>query len=94
MKVWVIRGKYNYEVLEEYYKEHPLRRHNNFKDGQYLYWGRKSSWNETTTASIQSNKPSAVRAFKRAKNGMEHSYRKYVIDIELVEVELTLPNGD
>ncbi len=93
MKVWVIRGKYNHKVLEEYYKEHPLRRNDNFEDGQYVYWSRTSTWEETTTASVQVNHGSAKRAFKRAVEHREGK-RQWVVDIELVEAELILPNGD
>jgi hypothetical protein len=94
MKVWIIRGKYNYEVLREYYEEHPLRKDNNYQDGQYLYWTRDSRWEKKEIASIQTNNGSAKRAFKRAVNYMENCYNKYIIDIELLEIELVLPDGE
>ena len=93
MKVWIIRGKYNFEVLREYYEENPLRKTNDYKDGQYLYWTRDSRFKNKEIASIQTNKPSATRAFKRAVNSMSTG-RQIVIDIELVEVELILPDGE
>lgn len=92
MIVWLIRGKFNRKALEEVIKKHPHHR-KGFVDGQYLYWSRTSTWEKTTKASIQVNRPSADRAFKRAKNHM-NGMLPYIINIELVETDLFLPNGD
>lgn len=94
MKIWIIRGKYDYEALREYYEKYPLRKSNDYQHGQYLYWARKSNWEGKEVTSIQTNKPSATRAFKRAKQSMELSFRKHIVDIELVELDITLPGGE
>ena len=94
MTIWIIRGKYNYEVMREYYEEFPYRKTNDFEDGQWLYWSRTSSWVNKDKVSIQVNKPSASRAFKRAKDIMEDSFRTYITDIELLEMDIKLPNGE
>ncbi len=92
MKVWVIRGKYDRESQKEFFKQYPYY-DEGFKDGQYLYWSRKSEWVNKDKVSVQVNKPSADRAFKRAKNNMSYDNPK-VVDIELTEAELIMPNGE
>ena len=94
MKVWLIRGKYNLKALKEFHEKYPIYKDDSLVDGQYLYWSRKSMFTKKETASIQTNEPSAQRAFKRAKERANKSKIKKIIDIEIVEVELILPGGD
>ena len=94
MKIWIIRGKYNYEAVREVCEKFQISRLKKLTDGQYLYWTRKSDFEQQDKASIQSNKPSALRAFKRAKKHMELVHNKYITDIELVHLNIKLPNGD
>jgi len=94
MKVWLIRGKYNLKALKEFHKKYPYYKDDSLKDGQYLYWSRRTTFTKKETASIQANKASAQRAFKRAKKQEDGSYNKKIIDVEMIEVELVLPDGD
>ena len=94
MKVWLIRGKYNLKGLKEFHKDYPQYKDDSLKDGQYLYWSRKTMFTKKETASIQTNKASAQRAFKRAKKQVGESYNKKIVNLEIIEVELVLPGGD
>jgi hypothetical protein len=33
MKIWIIRGKYDAKVMEDYYKEYPYRKTDDYQDG-------------------------------------------------------------
>jgi hypothetical protein len=59
-----------------------------------LYWTRDSRWKKKELVSIQVNKASASRAFRRAKENMDYYDRKFVKDIELLEIDIELPNGE
>ena len=97
MKVWVIRGKFSdvpkKEFIENYDEEMYNRHHENDKEGDYKYWTRKSTWEKKEIASIQTNVASAKRAFKRAKDRAAKSYYKWIMDVEMLELELPLPGG-
>jgi len=73
--------------MEDYYKEHPFRDVRGFKDGQYIYWGRRTYWEDKEKASIQTHAPSAKRALKRAI-GYNSQYAK---NIEMLELEIKIP---
>ena len=91
MKVWLIRGEQDTVALGEFYKEYPQYINDKIKDEKYLYWTRKSKFSNKEVASIQTNKPSAERSFKRAKKDADSSKRKIVKNVELIELELKLP---
>lgn len=86
MKVWIVRAKYDRSVMKEYYDEFPYR-DIGFKDGQYIYWGRKSFWTNKEKVSIQTNYPSAKRALIRA-NKRNAEYAK---DVKILELDLVIP---
>ena len=90
MKIWIIRAIYDRSVMEEYYKEYPYRDTRGFKDGQYIYWGRRTFWEEKEKASIQTHSPSAKRALKRA---IEYA-SDYAKNIEMLELEIAIPGEE
>jgi hypothetical protein len=93
MKIWIIRGKYNRQALVNntlFWNRYQNEYDKKYTDGQYLYWTRDSRFDKKELASIQVNRPSANRAFKRAK---EYCF-DWILNIELVEIEIALPNEE
>ena len=95
MKIWVIRGRVVTEILKEFYDEYPqYLNKDNLKPNKYLYWSRNSRFDKKELVSIYVNTGSAKRAYKIAKKSAEQSLRKYMVDIESLELNLELPGED
>lgn len=98
MKVWIVRGKFSAKNKNEYIRVQGLDRwdryYGHIEDGEYRYFTRKSKFSKKELVSIQVNEGAAKRQFNRAKQKASAIFYKFITDVEILEIELNLPNGE
>jgi hypothetical protein len=91
MKRWMVRGKFNIEPVKEdkYWLENIIGR--GWVDGQYLYYHR-TAFDEPQDATLFKTLGSAKgKATTVKKSQTEQNHYRYIDDVEVVEVEIVIP---